>query len=377
MSELVGPSIQIVEADGVIYVARVIDGQVHDLSTQRTTDTLLQNTVLIGRVSRTLGNGALVDIGRAAAAPLPNAGEIGEGAIVPVQLTSSLRAMRDGKMPPLARDIALPGRYLLHRPLSTDLAFSRRISKSDRHQWPSDHIRTGKGGWLIRAAAIDQPSDKVQAEADHLRQVAEPLHQSVSGKRPGDVLLAGPTVWQRALFDEPELASVQVQPGALRQKVITWLKSTSPDLVTHVWATPPEELLTLLDDLDRLLVPQVALADGASLWIEPTRAMVSVDVDAPLDARPGMVNRQAAESLARHIRLRNLGGLIGVDFLRLGKPPDRRRVLEALRSGLESHQSGSAAQLHFAPDFSPVGPYILSRQRRGCALEDVIDGTDE
>ncbi len=374
-----GPSLQIAEADGVLYAARVIDGRVCDLATQRTSDTLVHQTVLLGRVVKCLGDGrgALIDIGQASSVPLARLDDVREGAIVPFQLTSSLRAMRDGKMPPVTRDIALPGRFLIHRPFSTGVSFSRRIAISDRQALQEIRSALGNGGWLVRTAAVNQPTERVVAEAQLLAGVAEGLKRNVGTKRPGDLLLGGPNVWQRAIVDEPELASIEVQPTTLRQTVVAWLKRYDPDLVDSVQHSAPAALQTLLDDIDRLLDPYIALGDGAGLWIERTRAMIAVDVDAPLTARRAVVNRQAAEALAAQIRLRNLGGLIGVDFLRMGKAAERRRVLNVLRAGLEAHQGGTRAQLHFAPDFSPIGPYILSRERRSCSLADVIDGTDE
>lgn len=374
-----GASIQVVEGDGVLYAARVFEGRVYDLAAQRTADSLVQQTVLAGRVVKRLGegSGALVDIGQASSAPLARPDNVREGALVPVQLTASLRAMRDGKMPPVTRDIALPGRYFIHRPYSTGLSFSRRIAARDRQNLQEGQLELGKGGWLVRAAAINQPIEKIVFESQTLADSARVLDQRLEGKRPGDVLLEGPAVWQRTILDEPSLASIDVQPATLRRSIIAWLKSHSPDFVDRIQPSAPAALLTLLDDIDWLLVPQIALDDGASLWIESTRAMIAVDVDAPLGARRAVVNRQAAETLAAQIRLRNLGGMIGVDFLRMGKAAERQRVLSCLRDGLESHQGGSPAQLHFAPDFSPVGPYVLSRQQRGCSLADVIDGTDE
>ena len=372
-------AIEIVDLDDVTYSARVVGGKVLDLVAERQSESLVEGSVLVGRVTKSGSNGkaALIDIGQRAGVPLFRVRDLQEGSLVAVQLLSGSQSMEDGKQPPVSLDVALPARHLVHRPFGDGISFSKRLPKSDHPSWSDRLASLHNGGWIVRASALGQPGEAVLAEGERLSHLAMDVLQPLENRQPGDMLHSGPRAWQRMIIDEPN--PVRIRTGSLdaRQRLTAWLKVTCSELLETVDSAMPTALLGLIDDIERLFHTALALPGGGSLWIEKTRALTAVDVDAPLDAQRVSVNRTAARILGEQIRLRNLGGLFAVDFLRMSKTSDRRHVIETLKTSLQNNATGGAASLHFAPEISPIGPYLFSRQRRGSALADVVDNLDD
>lgn len=363
--------LEVALSGGVLFAARVQAGEVRDLWAQRADDPLVEGTVLLGKLSKRLpgGQGAWADIGLGQSAPLAAPGKAREGTLAPMQLLGAASAYRQGKMPPLSLDIAIPGRLLVHRPFGEGISFSRRLSDAQRRPWPKA-LDGLPGAWLVRAAAAEAEHNEVTREAAQLANLSGEIAKSQAGAGPGAVLLPGPAVWQRAILDCPDAATLRVEPKSLLPTVRAWAAAFAPGLTIE--AAPARALTALIDDPAILLSPAIALPGGGTMWIEHTRALTAVDIDAPMNARPREVNHAAARLLARLIRLRNLGGQFAVDFLRMGRRGDADAVLQALRDGL----AASPAQHHFAPAVSAIGPYLFSRERRGTPVADIIDPSE-
>ena len=121
------------------------------------------------------------------------------------------------------------------------------------------------------------------------------------------------------------------------------------------------------EEIEKLLRPEVSLAGGGRLWIEPTRALVAVDVDAAGAADPGKVNQEAARELARQLRLRNLSGLIAIDFLDPGGPEARRSLREIFEAALAQDPAATELQR-----IGGDGVTLLTRQRLRPALHELL-----
>ena len=173
------------------------------------------------------------------------------------------------------------------------------------------------------------------------------------------VRLIGRTGTARVILDSPgELARLRklVDPGRL---------------TLHQDATPLFELAGVADQLDHALAPAVQLAGGARLVFEPVRTLTAVDVDmgaaAERQGDPHTVNLEAATVLARHLRLRNLGGLVIVDFLNVKGDDKGAALADALRQAVASDPAEVAL---VGP--SRFGVIELARERRGQPLATVL-----
>lgn len=176
----------------------------------------------------------------------------------------------------------------------------------------------------------------------------------------------------------PNLALVEVEPGEapdclepapiLAQRLV---KAFGGD-AEAVWADETD--YDLEAEFDAALDPLVPVPGGGSLFIEPTRAMVTIDVDA--DGRKGQsspaqlaatLNVSAAKEAARQARLRGLGGIIAIDFVHMRAQPDRKAVEQALRGAFRRDRA--------KVDVAPLSQFCigeLARQRRGRSLAEIL-----
>ncbi len=200
----------------------------------------------------------------------------------------------------------------------------------------------------LREAAERQAT---QAEAPALlHRAADPLQRLLGGPPPARILVDGPEA----------LAALQGRPGL-------------PAPERHQGRTTLFEACGLGEELEALLDPRVALPGGGSLLIEPTRSLVAVDVNAG-GGRAGdaarlalEVDLEAAEALARQLRLRNLAGLIVVDFLELKPRDQRQEVVRRLRRHMKRDpQAGQVRPM------SDSGLVELTRLRAGPALFELL-----
>src|SRR5690606_27950138 len=121
------------------------------------------------------------------------------------------------------------------------------------------------------------------------------------------------------------------------------------------------------DALPDLLAPELGLPSGGSIMIEPTRALTAIDVDAGSARDPALANREAATAIARQLRLRNIGGIVVIDFISTARNAARERLLRDLRDAL----ADDPARLRGADRVSPLGLVELARQRRGRSLAEL------
>lgn len=353
---------------GVVLAGVLRDGRLTDLLTARQEREGIPGSIHLGSVARVdrAGGGAFVEIGleRPAFLPLRRDGPVAQpGAALIVQTVADAR---EDKGAEVTADIALPGRFLLHVPGDPGVGVSRRLPPDARRRWK----QRLDAGWVVRAeaeamAATPEGLEAVEAEAAALRRQWIEIATAARGGPAPRLLLPGPGPARRLLLDHPDIARLRIEDGATDPALPGWLARWRPELVGAVETGPTE----LVEAVPPLLRPEVPLPAGASLIVEPTRALVAVDVNAGGATDPLAVNRDAVLALARQLRLRNLGGLIVVDLLRLRRPADMALLLEVLRGVLADDPAGP--RLGTAP--TEFGLAELIRPRRGPALHEVFD----
>lgn len=354
-----------IEADlveGVVLAARIEGGRPTDLLPEPAAAPGLTGAVFRGRVARADRRAGLAFIdlgtGRQAALPLTgDPGEIREGEALPVQATGEAR---EEKGPPVTADIALPGRYLLRTPHRAGLSLSRRLGKPARKAL-TDALADLGAGWTVRTAAADAPVERVLEEGQRL----DSLWQAIAGRSgPAPAQLHPPPgVAVRAILDAPEASAIRVGDAGLFKRLQAWARGFAPDLLDRLAHEPVE----IADRLPGLLAPECPLPGGGSLVIEPTRALVAVDVNAGAARDAASANLEAAAELPRQLRLRNLGGLVVVDFIAAGRK-GRAQALRRLAEGV----AGDPAQVRLAEGFTALGLAELTRQRRGFSLAEAF-----
>ena len=250
-----------------------------------------------------------------------------------------------GKAIPVSEKLLFKSRYAIVTPDAPGLNISRSLRDDDRrdalHLIAKSEMGESDMGLILRSACADAPDDDI---AEDIRTMAD-LATAVMGDATGapEKLTDGDTPHVMAWRDWVEPADIVTESGGFAAHGV-------------------------LDVLDTLLAPEAPLDAGASLFIEPTRALVAVDVNTGPDtslAAGLKANFACARELPRQLRLRGLGGQIVIDLAPMPKK-DRRGFEAALRKALRDDGIDTVLA-----GFTPLGHYELQRKRARPALHDM------
>jgi Rne/Rng family ribonuclease len=207
--------------------------------------------------------------------------------------------------------------------------------------------------------------DAVLDEATRLARRWEAIADRAEATRAPALLEPAPGAARRLILDHPDAARIVVDGGALLRPLQRWAEAAVPDLASRIAAGAAP----LGDALDALLSPTVPLPSGGSITIEATRALTVIDVDGGRAPDHVRANREAALEIARQMRLRNIGGIVVVDFISMRRGGDRAALLNAFRGAL----ADDPLKVQLGEALSPLGLAELARERRGQALADVVN----
>jgi ribonuclease G len=362
-------------------VALIGGGRLRQLDVLRPDEAACLGRVYLGRA----GGGApgmaarFVDIGlaqhgllaaRDAGGRLPD-----EGAQVLVQASGEPAA---GKGAPLRTEVELAGRALVFRPRGRGADLSRRLAEpAERERLAAlgAKLAEGGGGFVLRTAATGRAEAALAAEAARLRRRWQEIVRAAATARPPALLHADEPL--SALLREHLDAGVKLVLFDHRETLArarAWAEAWAPEatdrLRLHDGADALSERHEVEAELEAVLRPRVPLAGGGWLNLEGMAALTAIDVNA--GARVGAdapeptalaVNLEAAAEIARQLRLRAIGGLVVIDFLRMAEAGAVARVLAALRAALEPDPTPTRIG-----GMSAFGLVELSRRRDRPAL---------
>ena len=284
----------------------------------------------------------------------------------------------------LSMDISIPGRHLIYCPLMEGNHISQRIRKKALRSTLSDMLGAleGMDGFILRSSAADIQTDILVREATILKSVWSELQAFFEGSDPALIML-GPDSIQRILSDlaVEKIERIEVVTMDHYGAVEEWCSVFAPDLVPRV--TPIElddatkdlalfgyrDVLTLIETLfhDYSLLPS-----GGNLIIQETAALTAIDVNKGADRRSHLaVNVEAAEEIARQVRLRNLGGIIIIDFLKMKTRKEQNELIRALEKGFD--EDPCTVQIH---GLTSLGLMEITRKRRTPTLYERVEGVE-
>jgi len=348
-----------------------------------------EGNIYLGRVThveRGLG-AAFVDIGTKGAAFLPLSdlpAPVVEGAKQIVQIE---RWGGPDKGPRVTTRVSLTGVCLVLQPGRRGVSISERIvDKSERSRLSAlvGAIAQPGEGFVVRTAAIDVEERQLREEAAALRMSWQKLSDLFQAERPA-ALYRQPPVDLRLLRDHGrQFSQICYDQRGAAEAAEAWCNAAVPGLANRIafhrstdWTPAVGQILEQIEDA---LDPRVDLAEGGGLMIEPTEAMTVVDVNAlgAGAAQPGAVgerallrtNLAAADEIARQIRLRNVGGIVVVDFIDLRDAAHRRQVVDRLRNATASDSAPV-----WIGAMSRLGLVELTRKRRGPTLAQIMTKT--
>lgn len=332
------------------------DGGVVEIMIEPAAAATLIGNVYLGRVTKVLaGMGAcFVEIGeeRAGFLPLPKgesasdkpAPVIHDGAALLVQVVKDAQG---GKGAELTLDIALPGRQLVYAPRQAGVVFSRRLTDEAEKQRLAAALASfaqpGEG-FILRTAAQGATLEDMARDAVWLRAAWADIESSLGKAKPPRCLWRDLSPLARVLRDRGHdgLTRVLTDDPAAQQAAQDYCRRFMPGLADRIKGDtgdiPLFERFAVDEAIAAALQPRVPLPSGGFLLIEPTQALTAIDVNtgrhvgqnSPAQTMLG-TNLEAAAEVARQVRLRNLSGLIVVDFVHMHSSDHQARVLDALR----------------------------------------------
>lgn len=294
-------------------------------------------------------------------------------------LVQVMKEPTGNKGPRLTGNISLPGRYLVLMPSGRGVNLSRRIRNEDernRLRALGILIKPAGMGLLVRTEAEGVPEEAIIEDLELLQKQWESVQQQASSSRAPSLLNRDDDFVQRVLRDvyNDGVNRIVIDSGAglkrVKQHLMSWNASRLPQGVLvdqHRESTPILEYFRVNAAIREALKPRVDLPSGGYIIIERTEALTVVDVNSGSFTRSATAretvlwtNCEAATEIARQLRLRNIAGVIIIDFIDMDSRRDQLQVLEHFNKAIKPDKSRpQIAQL------SELGLVELTRKRQG------------
>ncbi len=278
--------------------------------------------------------------------------------------------------------IALPGRYVVFMPSVNHLGVSRKVASDEERQRLKRILQAHRpgavGGFIVRTAGEGVPEDEIASDMQSLYSLWLDIRQKAE-KKPAPVLLHYDLdVVQRILRDQvtEEFKAIWVDNEDLYENVVTFMQRFQPALVNRVKmytrSTPIFDAFNITQELEKALRPKVWLKSGGYIVINQTEALVAIDINTGkyvgksnrLEDTIVKTNTEAVKEIVRQIRLRDLGGIIVVDFIDMDERKNRQKVMQALEEAMQADKAP-----YKILQFNDFGLVAITRKRVKQSLE--------
>jgi ribonuclease E len=278
--------------------------------------------------------------------------------------------------------IALPGRFLVFMPTVNHVGVSRKISSDEERQRLKHILLSEKGaasgGFIVRTAAATASEEDLRADIRFLLTLWAEIRQRTDNAKPPALIYHDLSLVERVLRDQvtDNFSSIWVDTEADYERVLRFLGRFEPSLVRRVKLytkeTPLFEQFGIQEEINNALHSKVWLKSGGSIVINQTEALVAIDINtgkyvgktARLEDTILKTNLDAIPEIVRQIRLRDLGGIIVIDFIDMDERKNRNRVMQALEDALKSDRAPSKVL-----QFNDFGLVAITRKRVKQSLE--------
>lgn len=386
-------------------VALVENGILQEVHIERQARRGLVGNVYVGKVSRVLPGmqAAFVDIGLDKAAFLhasdiitriDNVEELDRDQLPPPDISRLVRqgqhivvqVVKDPlgtKGARLTTDITIPSRYLVLMPRSNHVGVSQRIeseSERDRLRSVVTKFSDESLGFIVRTAAEGARKEELEQDALFLRKLWEKIQERKKKNAKGGVLYEDLNIAARILRDfvGVEIERIRVDSRLSFQQLHEFVEEFVPQLAARLeyyeGERPIFDLFDVENEIQRALDRRVQLKSGGTLVIDQTEAMTTIDINTGafvghrnLEETIFNTNTEATQAIARQLRLRNLGGIIIVDFIDMQNDDHKRRVLHSLELALAKDRAKTSIS-----GFTSLGLVELTRKRTRESLEHVL-----
>jgi len=276
----------------------------------------------------------------------------------------------------LTQEVSLPGRFVVLIPDSDTYGISKRLGDDERRRLRKilDDIRPAGHGLIVRTAAEGASADELGRDVGRLMRQWESVQQIAKTSRAPQLLYREPDLAVRVIREEfnRDYRGVVIDDQRLYDQVKEYVTSITPDLADRVeLVDPTDEALPLFErfrvheQVHKALDRKVWLPSGGSIIIERTEALTVIDVNtgknvgtSNLEETVFRNNLEAAEEIARQLRLRDIGGIIVIDFIDMEIMANRAEVIRTFREALARDKTRSQVF-----DISELGLVEMTRKR--------------
>ncbi len=253
----------------------------------------------------------------------------------------------------LSMCLSFVGKNLIYLPTSDFCAVSRKITDAEQREQllrTAEKLRAEGGGFVMRTNAADANLPELRVEAKYLRGLYEAALEAYENASVGDIVHHDADVQVRLLrdFDLADIDHIYIGDEVAYRRVENVLRRArwKGKLVSYKGAREMFEYFGLEEQIYRLISPRVPLTSGAYLVFDRTEALTAIDVntgrftgDSGLEDTVFSTNLLAAREIARQVRLRNIGGIVVVDFIDMGNEEHRRAVVAELEKYLREDRA--------------------------------------
>src|SRR5690606_2094747 len=292
----------------------------------------------------------------------------------------------------LTTRISIPSRYLVYMPDGKGVALSTRIEDEDERnrlrevvemsiaQSPEQANGMMPGGYIIRTAAEGASLDALRADMMFLNRLWERVRQRSREARAGELVHGDLPLPVRTLRDflDSDVEQVRVDSRAAWEEMRKFTEMFIPEMTSRIehytGDRPIFDFYNVEEEIRRALERKVPLKSGGYLIIDQTEAMTTIDINTGafvgyrnLEETILKTNLEAAQAIARQLRLRNLGGIIIIDFIDMTDNEHKKMVLAALEKALEKDHAKTQVT-----ELSQLGLVEMTRKRTRESLEHIL-----
>lgn len=390
-------------------VATVENGVLVEVCIERARRRGLVGNIYKGKVVRVLPGmeAAFIDVGLERAAFLHvsdvagsvNRGENGERQQRPVQevlregqvlLTQVIKDPLGTKGARLTTHLTIPSRYLVFMPGEEAIGISSRIEGEEERSRLREILQTqiageegeekSDGGFIIRTAAEGAQEEALLRDMKFLRRLWQSIQARAKRVNAGSPVHEDLPLVERTLRDLgiDAIERIRIDSRETFQRSQQFCREFLPEMQSRISHYPGErpifDLYNVEDEIQKALEKKVHLKSGGYLIIDQTESMTTIDVNTGafvghrnLEETIFKTNLEAAQAIARQLRLRNLGGIIILDFIDMGEEEHKRQVMRALEKALDRDHAKSQVC-----DVSALGLVEMTRKRTRESLEHVL-----
>jgi Rne/Rng family ribonuclease len=278
--------------------------------------------------------------------------------------------------------IALPGRFLVYMPTVNHIGVSRKISSDEERQRlkriVASERENGHGGFIVRTAAANIKEEDLRADIRFLKHLWHEIRERSEKSKSPALIYHDLNLVERILRDQvtQDFSQIWVDTESEYERVVRFASRFQPNLVRRIKLytkdTPLYEQFGIQEEINKSLKSKVWLKSGGYIVINQTEALVAIDINTGkyvgktqrLEDTIVKTNVDAIKEIVRQVRLRDLGGIIVIDFIDMDERRNRQKVMAALEEALKADRAPSKVL-----QFNDFGLVAITRKRVKQSLE--------